>query len=168
MKQGQDIDALVRGLAAGSPQEALAHGLRTWLQWRAPGSNSSSSARRTLLMVAAFQGDLAAVQASLEHGADPNAQSPDDGATGMHLACHACAVGTQENLSEMLELLLRHGGNKELRDSLGRRPVDILMAQASWHALTGCKALRDFCVPLAHPGLLRFAGEGERAEPSRV
>jgi hypothetical protein len=65
------------------------------------------------------------VQTLLALGADVNAASADDSATPMHMAC----FGRGEALADVLRLLLDAGGDKELRDALGRRPVDLLLSQ---------------------------------------
>jgi hypothetical protein len=122
-----DVDALVAQLGGEAPLAPAAAAsarelVRSWFQWKAPGA--SAAARRTLLHVAAHYGSPGAVRALLELGADPNGAG-DDGATPMHCACHARADG----LAEVLELLLARGADRELRDSLGRRPVDLLLAQ---------------------------------------
>lgn len=112
----------------GAPSSQLGALLRanvsTWIHWRAPGS-SSSAAKRTLLHVAAWHGAIDAVRFLLRHGADPNAISPDDKAGVLHCACH----GRPESMSEVLEACLEAGADREARDSLGRRPVDLLLAQ---------------------------------------
>jgi len=115
------------------PNEKI--GVNTWFQYRAPGAGAA--ARRTLLHVAAAHSSVPALQRLLALGADPNATG-DDGATPLHCACHARG----DTMSEVLTVLLEAGADKELRDSLGRRPVDLLFAQVrqlrcgevNWHA----------------------------------
>ena len=114
-----DVEALVVELSEHAPSPAaLASGSQfcsSWFQYRAPGAGAA--ARRTLLHVAAAHSSVPALQRLLALGADPNATG-DDGATPLHCACHARG----DTMSEVLTVLLEAGADKELRDSLGRRP----------------------------------------------
>ncbi|GBF98430.1 hypothetical protein Rsub_10495 [Raphidocelis subcapitata] len=125
-KSPLDAEALVAQLEeVPPPPAAIASArdlLRSFFQWRSPGAGSA--ARRTLLHVAAHYGLARALRVLLDLGADPNAAG-DDGSTPMHVACHARG----DALAEVLEALLARGADKELRDALGRRPVDLLLSQ---------------------------------------
>lgn len=123
--------------------EAVGGNVNNWFPYRFPGASSTTS-RRTLLHVCAWsaslgEGGLSALQECLRLGADVNAQSPDDGSTALHIAAHAKG----EFLTEALRVLIEHGADKELRDNLGRRPVDILMAQV--------RRTRDRVAPIFSP-----------------
>jgi hypothetical protein len=149
-----DVDALVAELGeGGAPSaEALASAsqlIATWFQWRAPGAGAA--ARRTLLHVAAAHGSLPALKSLLALGADPNATG-DDGATPLHCACHARG----DSLSEVLAVLLQAGADKEQRDSLGRRPLDLLLAQ-----------VRAFSTGQGRAGSSAEAGVPQGAHPWR-
>ena len=158
-----DVNALVESLAAADPpkEAAISFGVRTWFSWRAPGAGAA--AKRQLLHLAASKTSPRALQLLLDLGADPNAAG-DDGATPMHCACHAGG----DALSEVLELLLRAGANRELRDSLGRRPVDILLAQVSASYDSGGvgaanESLQQDCGSAAAAAAANAAGETRAA-----
>jgi hypothetical protein len=147
-----DASAVVQAFSAGSAQlsAVLRANVSAWVHWRAPGS-SSAAARRSLLHVAAFHGAVEAARFLIRAGADPNAVSPDDKATPLHSVCG----GRPESLSEVLAVLLEAGADRELRDSLGRKPVDLLLSQVRGQVGAGhdpTDLLRLVCVP--SPALL--------------
>ena len=125
-----DHGRVVADLEQGCPvalEAASSFGARTWFSWRAPGAGSA--AKRQLLHLAAAKGLPRAASELLRLGADPSAAG-DDGATPMHCACH----GGGEALAAVLQILLGAGATRETRDVLGRRPVDILLAQVGGRA----------------------------------
>jgi hypothetical protein len=151
-----DVGSLVHQLGDAAPGPAAVASarelVRSWFQWKAPGT--SAAAKRTLLHVAAHYGSPGALRTLLDLGADPNAAG-EDGATPMHCACHARGDG----LAEVLEVLLSRGADRELRDSLGRRPIDLLLAQVGLRR--GQRASWQGAVVPRWPGL--FFGVSRRA-----
>ena len=73
--------------------------------------------------MASSLGACRAVSALIKLGADPNATSPDDGATALHAACGA----RPEQLDAVIKALIASGADKDRRDALGRLPVDLLL-----------------------------------------
>lgn len=140
-----DVDALVAQLDAIGDAAAVARahafGVRTWFSWRHPGSGNGAAAKRTLVHVAAALGLVRALSRLIEIGGIDviNSQSSDDGATPMHAAC----VARPDALEDVLEVLIAHAADRDLRDCLGRRPLDILMAQVSFACL--CLLLAACC-----------------------
>ena len=134
-----DVEALVSSLESGDPcaYATAASNVRTFVSWKAP--DSSSAAKRTLLHIAAAKGSSAAVAALLQLGADANAVG-DDGATPMHCACQGLAP--PDGLSEVISILLASGAQKEARDQLGRRPLDLLLAHVRGACAWGGGELR--------------------------
>lgn len=56
---------------------------------------------------------------------------------------HAACVARPDALEDVLEVLIAHAADRDLRDCLGRRPLDILMAQVSFACL--CLLLAACC-----------------------
>ncbi|KAK3261313.1 hypothetical protein CYMTET_29776 [Cymbomonas tetramitiformis] len=95
--------------------------------WYSPANNSGASEglerkRRTPLMIAAQHGSCDVLKYALLCGADPCLRSEDDGFTALHCA----AAGGSAQTAEVIALLLRAGGERDCRDSAGRRAADLL------------------------------------------
>lgn len=84
---------------------------------------------RTLLMLAASYGAPQCAAHLLACGANPNLPAPDDGATALHLACLS-AAGNSPQAAHVIALLLAHGADREMRDTAGRTPADLLASRA--------------------------------------
>ena len=81
------------------------------------------------LHVAALWGHVEACQALLELGADQNAPNSLTGATPLHMVVqppHKASFAQQELV---VDLLLRHGADKNRLDSFGKLPVDYVLEQ---------------------------------------
>jgi ankyrin repeat protein len=119
------MDLLVNA-AANNQVQLLKHAIEVQgvpadllLQWAPPGVYPR---RRTLLMIAAASGCIEAVHYLLCNGANPDAQSPDDGFTALHCAAESGHART----AEIIAVVLHYGGCRDAVDMSGRRPVDLL------------------------------------------
>ena len=82
---------------------------------RGEDPNEADRGGMTALMVAAREGQSAAMQILLDHGADTDRQD-HDGFTALHFAA-------QENAEDCAELLLRMGAGVDIRDKHGNTPL---------------------------------------------
>lgn len=83
---------------------------------------AKSGRGQTPLSIAIRQGDVRLVESLLSHGADPNGRSDDrDQPEIVESALGACHVSgrTRTNALEILNLLVSHGANVNLRDTHG-------------------------------------------------
>lgn len=88
-----------------------------------PGSISEITGDRTPLMMAAQHGCVEIMAYLLQEAlADPNIRAPGDGSTALHCA----AAGGSVRTLEAIGLLLNCGGDREVLDAAGRRPLDVL------------------------------------------
>jgi hypothetical protein len=99
-------------------------GVNQFLVWPAKGKEKDTSVQRTLLQVAAHHGCIDILEFLVARGADPNLQSSTDGYTALHCACD----GASPRCREAIDMLMKAGGNTELVDHQGKRPVDVLLA----------------------------------------
>ena len=99
-------------------------GVNQFLAWPAKGQEKGTSVQRTLLQVAAHHGCIDILEFLVARGADPNVQSSTDGYTALHCACD----GASPRCREAIDLLMKAGGNTELVDIQGKRPVDLLLS----------------------------------------
>ena len=85
--------------------------------------------KRTALMVAATNSSLGAIMTLIRHGASINCQSTDDGFTALH-----CAASSKENNKTkelLLSMLLQLNADRNIRDALGRVPLDLYKDSSS-------------------------------------
>lgn len=80
---------------------------------------------------AAIQGDYEGIIAMIEHGADPNERDRNGQAPLHYIATeplHICPYGSYVKSAEVL---LRHGGDLNMKNATGKRPIDLLFPGSS-------------------------------------
>lgn len=97
-----------------------------WFAWEEHSGVSTAPMARTLLQLAASMQAVKCVNVLLRHGLDPNAQSPSDGKTALHLACDCKPTLAS---ARVVALLVQHGADRALTDFKGCTPGQVVQGK---------------------------------------
>ena len=134
---GVDLLGLAVGMGSLPSAETKDAPIARWLLERGAAVEGTRESYATPLVVAAQIGDLAAVQALIEYGADVGGRSSESGETALHAAA-------REVFPEVVRVLVAAGAPTDARDAAGLTPLHALfVAYEPWENEASVEDIRE-------------------------